>query len=315
MSKRWRCFVAAAVVFGSLGTSMELRGGETPPTSETAAASTSEPSDQGVSEPRWLTDYSAAMQQAREEQKMLFIHFRDEKPSAAHQRFESQTLADPGVRTRLTKYVCLRLPMSAPVNDSEGSPRLISHRSFHYMYGRSGVAIIDMANTDAPYYGHVVSCFPFDRPVYYCDHYEGVSSMRTILDLPAGTITQRTMVYAVRMHPERPASTVGEPNPVLQQAASQHSRYQARIRLLGHHGWNSRAQRILGLLRGGRGPSEVCAQSWPGPGLVAACLDCVHSWRQSSGHWSAVRARQPAFGYDIRRGSNGIWYATGIFGG
>jgi hypothetical protein len=27
-----------------------------------------------------------------------------------------------------------------------------------------------------------------------------------------------------------------------------------------------------------------------------------------------VRSRHPLFGYDIKRGQNGIWYATGIFG-
>jgi hypothetical protein len=27
-----------------------------------------------------------------------------------------------------------------------------------------------------------------------------------------------------------------------------------------------------------------------------------------------VRSRHPLFGYDIKRGRNGIWYATGIFG-
>ncbi|HJT35965.1 MAG TPA: hypothetical protein VJ783_28310, partial [Pirellulales bacterium] len=40
----------------------------------------------------------------------------------------------------------------------------------------------------------------------------------------------------------------------------------------------------------------------------------VDSWRHSSGHWSAVYHRQPRFGYDMKRGVNGIWYATGLFG-
>jgi len=40
---------------------------------------------------------------------------------------------------------------------------------------------------------------------------------------------------------------------------------------------------------------------------------CVASWRQSPGHWDAVKAQQASYGYDIREGSNGIWYATGIF--
>ena len=59
---------------------------------------------------------------------------------------------------------------------------------------------------------------------------------------------------------------------------------------------------------------EVVAESWPNESLVEACVDCVHSWRQSPGHWGAVRRRHALFGYDIKRGRNGIWYATGIFG-
>ena len=61
-------------------------------------------------------------------------------------------------------------------------------------------------------------------------------------------------------------------------------------------------------------PQEVVAESWPHENLLDAAVDCVHSWRQSSGHWGAVKRNQPKFAYDMRRGSNGIWYATGIFG-
>jgi hypothetical protein len=57
----------------------------------------------------------------------------------------------------------------------------------------------------------------------------------------------------------------------------------------------------------------VCAESWENQDLLDSCVDCVASWRQSSGHWNAVRSPQSAYGYDIRRGPNGIWYATGIF--
>jgi hypothetical protein len=88
-----------------------------------------------------------------------------------------------------------------------------------------------------------------------------------------------------------------------------------------HHGGTRRGD--LGLIfgvaeerqiAGGRGgASEVCAESWENQDLLDSCVDCVASWRQSSGHWNAVRSPQAAYGYDIRRGSNGIWYATGIF--
>jgi hypothetical protein len=47
--------------------------------------------------------------------------------------------------------------------------------------------------------------------------------------------------------------------------------------------------------------------------MIDSCIDCVQSWRHSPGHWRGVAGRHRAFGYDIRRGRNGIWYGTGIF--
>jgi hypothetical protein len=105
---------------------------------------------------------------------------------------------------------------------------------------------------------------------------------------------------------------MGQLHPVLADEASKHSTYQASITVQGHHSWDSRFQRINSKVGGLA--QEVVAESWPNEGLVDACIDCVQSWRQSPGHWGAVRARQPLFGYDIKRGRNGIWYATGIFG-
>jgi uncharacterized protein YkwD len=96
--------------------------------------------------------------------------------------------------------------------------------------------------------------------------------------------------------------------------ARSHSKYQADIGVQGHHHWDARFQRINGKLPSGLMAQEVVAESWPGENLVEACEDCVHSWRQSPGHWSAVRSWHPRFGFDIKRGRNGIWYATGIFG-
>ncbi|MDE0939549.1 MAG: hypothetical protein OSA43_06300, partial [Pirellulales bacterium] len=78
--------------------------------------------------------------------------------------------------------------------------------------------------------------------------------------------------------------------------------------------WESRFHRVWAQV-GGKPPVEVCAESWPDESLLTACLGCVHAWRQSAGHWRAVVGNHPFYGYDIRRGKNRIWYATGIFSG
>jgi hypothetical protein len=133
-----------------------------------------------------------------------------------------------------------------------------------------------------------------------------------LLDLPRGSLTQRTLIFAVRVHPERPASAESAAIPLLAAESESHARYQAQLGVQGHHDWDTRFHRINARLTG-LTAQEVCAESWPGQDLVDAAFECVDSWRQSSGHWSAVHSRNVYFGYDMKRGRNGVWYGTGIF--
>ena len=97
------------------------------------------------------------------------------------------------------------------------------------------------------------------------------------------------MIYAVRIHPEHPASTQGQFHTVLADEAKSHAKHQAAILLQGHHSWDTRFHRINARMPSGVLAQEVVAESWPNESLVEACIDCVHSWRQSPGHWGAVR--------------------------
>ncbi|NLE40083.1 MAG: hypothetical protein GX621_18865 [Pirellulaceae bacterium] len=257
----------------------------------------------------WLDDYGKAAAKAKRECKMLLVLFDSPDGDAPFDCLRDDVLDNAEVRSRLKDWVRVRVPIDAVIRQDGEEVKLIEQPAFVEMCGQRGMAIVDYAHNDAQYYGKVVSCFPMLGGQPY-----DVAKMRVILDLPPGTLTQRTLIYAVRTHPERPASTDGEFNPELAEEAESHSDYQARIRLQGHHNWEGRFHRIRARLRGGMTATEVCAESWPGEGLLRAAIECVRCWRQSSGHWSAVRARQSCYGYDMRRGSNGIWYATGIFG-
>jgi hypothetical protein len=257
----------------------------------------------------WQTNYQEARDAADQQGRMLLILFCRPGRCALGEQFEAETLSDPEIRKKLADVVKVKLPLDAQTA-VEGKPvELLKTEAFAEMKGLPGLAMIDLRAKGSKYYGQVVSVFPFlgDR-VYTVDE------MREILDLPSGSLTQRTMIYAVRTHPEHPASTKGEFHPVLAEEAESHSEYQARIGLQGHHFWETRFHRINARLPAGLMASEVCAESWPGQGLLESAIECVRCWRLSSGHWSAVRAQHRVFGYDIKRGSNGIWYATGIFG-
>ncbi len=257
----------------------------------------------------WLGDYVAAITSARRQNKLLLVYFCDACGHEACNQFKAQVLDDPRVRCKLREYVCAQVAVGAKVTIDGQEIKLLEHPAFEEMLGRSGVAIVDYRSQDPDLRGSVVSTFPITETLGYTPE-----QMAVILDLPPGTLTQRTLIYAVRIHPEKPASTDGQPSPDLLEEAQSHSQYQAAIERQGHHFWASRFCRIVARLPGGLTAREVCAESWPGQRLVEAAIECVRCWRLSDGHWNAVRAPNQGFGYDMRCGQNGVWYATGIFG-
>ncbi len=293
-----------------------------PPAADPASPAPSSAQANQTSQPLvWLDDYSQAMSQAKAEHKLMLIHFfraSDQKRAEAATAGDSvvnveKAFNQPALRAKLAGFVLTKLPIDSQVTIKGDNIRLLNHGAFSELHKGAGLAVIDFAHPKAEYFGYVVSVLPFTPGKYYRFR---SSQVQTLVELPEGTLTQRSMIFAVRIHPEHPASTVGQENPVLLSEAASHSDYQAQVHVQGHQGWGSRFERIIGKLLG-RGepgtPVEVVAESWPDQDLMDSCVDCVASWRQSPGHWEAVSAKQASYGYDIREGTNGIWYATGIF--
>lgn len=257
----------------------------------------------------WHTEFAAAHAKAKREGRMLLVNFTPEGDDAGQRQLDSALEKDRSLERRLRSLVLARVPSEYKSQAADYDGRLVDHPAFRYLSGGTGVAIIDLKHSDAPYYGKVVTALPFARGKYY--RWRN-SQLAVALELPAGTITQRTMIWAVRIHPEAPASTAGRCHDGLVEAAEDHSEYQARIGVQGHHRWESRFHQVRSVASA-QEASEVVAESWPNQNMIDSCIDCVASWRHSPGHWRAVRGRHRLFGYDIRRGRNGIWYGTGIF--
>lgn len=262
----------------------------------------------------WHDDYGQARQAAEREGKLLFILFHEEGKNPARDAFLENALPEALTSQRLERFVFAQVPMDAPLDPKESgdamsvgkSGRIIDHPSFQHMLGRQGIAIVDLSDAKSKHFGNVISEFPFSAGKYYT-----AGALATILDLPPGSLTQRTLVYAVRRHGERPKSTHGQHSPLLMAEAGGHSSYQASIGVQGHQNFDGRANRVMGAVGGM--VKEVVAESWPGQTLVEAAHECIASWRQSSGHWAGVAGRHTYYGYDMKRGANGVWYATGLF--
>jgi hypothetical protein len=248
------------------------------------------------------SNYKDATRIAAKKSAMLLISIRAENTTAGDDEV-TQQLQKPSVRKLFTEsgtpWVFCQLDFD------ECSNLLIPSTPLEEIRGGSGIFVIDYAHK--PMKGHVVSVLPRRDGKYYQFVQHDLSLLAR---LPAGSLTQRSMIFAVRRHADAPKSTDGSCDKELCEAAAAHSANQAQLQKQGHHGWGLRSQR-LSLHRGPA--TEVCAESWPDQDLLDSCIDCVSCWRQSPGHWRAVSTEHSAFGYDIQRGKNSIWYATGIF--
>ena len=272
------------------------------------ALQTAHPMAARDTQPLWLTDYAHASEMARAEERMLLVYFHQDDTAIGKDTFSLQINSSPQLRQLTRRFVTVHLPVSYIASKGNEQFQLISHGAFAELGGRPGLAIVDYANRDSEYYGYTVSVYPF-----YLPNALAKDRLQSLLTLPPGSLTQRTLMLAVRIHPDRPQSTTGNWSPALTQASHRHSLHMASIHRGGHHNWESRFHRINAQLPSGHMSQEVCAESWPGQGLIEAAVDCVHCWRQSSGHWRAVSRWHSYFGYDMKLGSNGVWYATGIF--
>ncbi len=258
--------------------------------------------------PVWFDNYGHAMQVARQQHRMLLVYFHKDQQTIEQDPLYRKLNQDAELRPFLDKHVLVRIPVSQRATVGGKDIQLLGHSSYGELQGRPGIAIIDFEKPGSAFHGHVVSVYPLSLPGALTTRH-----LLALLSLPSGSLTQRTLIWAVRIHPEGPASTDGMLLATLAKETESHSLHQAQITNQGHHNWENRFHRISSRLPDGLLAQEVCAESWPGKGLLAAAIDVVHSWRQSSGHWSAVRSRHAYYGYDMKRGRNGIWYATGIF--
>ena len=66
--------------------------------------------------------------------------------------------------------------------------------------------VIDYESPGTAHYRQIVGLFPRRGSRTYSP-----TELAVMLDLPPGTLTQRTMIYAVRTHPEAPCSALGLP--------------------------------------------------------------------------------------------------------
>lgn len=264
-----------------------------------------------IGELAWHTDYSTAYRQARDEHKQLLLFFRDEKDLLTAGQLEQNVLAKPELKETLDKLVRVMLPTTAvgPVaKDAKPEDKplpLLEHTAFAHMQNQPGLAILDLIDEKDHLYGKLVSAHPFSSNTLNSD-----GSVRVMLELPRGTITQRTLTYVLRTHPEQPASVWGKGDLILCEQCRIASQLMANYGSVGHHDWGNRSAFVGSQF--GTSPMEV-ASIGGGSNLFEVANSAVSVWRSSGVHWGMMITPNRFFGYDMVQAPNGTWYANGIF--
>jgi hypothetical protein len=261
----------------------------------------------GIAEtPSWHDSYVRAVVEATEKAKLLFIVF--EKPG-------SHEITDVVEKVPVdSEHVYLRLPTESKLETNDGEIVLREDGFFNDLTTKTGIVVIDLLHKDKEkLYKQVVSVLPAHRIT--------ATNIETVIGLPYATLTQRSMVWAIRTHFRGPQSTQGYPDEALMAHAERHSnRMIADERrtpsYLSGSMWVTPAMRHD---MSHPGSSEILVSSWPHRPIrdvMDAAEELIRGWHDAyrgvpTGHWGVVMRRARAYGYDMKS-VNGFWLATGV---
>lgn len=224
------------------------------------------------------SDYYPAFIEARKTNRMLLVDFGTD--------FDFKTVD----AKKLKRYIICRVPVDYKLMIDGKKVRLIDAPAFTCLQKQPGIAVVDLRHKN--HFREIVSVLP--------KRYVVADYVAPVLDLPAGSLTQRTLTWAFRIHQERPPCTAGAADPALMEHADHHSLNQASSNAMYHAGAFP-------------GSFEIVAQSWlSNANIDDVAIDLVNLWRTSPTHWGAASTPWSRFGVDMQTNGS-VWYATGVF--
>lgn len=230
------------------------------------------------------SDYPKALAEALEAKKLLVVEFGKCIDVAA---------ITPEKRK---SFVWCQVPLDYRCrleNDKEDRP-LRERPGFSHVGEDRGIVLVE--GRDVPERGNVVSVL---TPSYF-----KAGGFLELLDLPIGSLESRTLVWAVRRHPGKPASAWGTQSARLHDYAMRWARHQAEINKQYHSD----------ILAGGVRSENVAETFDHYPGLLEGAEQLVYMWSQSEGHWKNMSTQWKAFGYGMAWSPKGnCWFGCQVF--
>lgn len=240
----------------------------------------------------WHDDYFTAYREAEREQKQLLIFFRDNQQTLVADSYQRTVLTDEILAKPLANVVRVVVPLDVTIPQT--GEQLLDHPAFVHQKKRQGIAVLDLVDSKSKLYGTVVSAHPFNSGRHLT-----AQSTKIVIELPRGTITQRSLIYAAQVHPSRPAGARGLATVRLLSFSKDHSNTMARSGSMYHSNYAG---------------MEIVANIGPGATIVETAKSLISMWAGSPPHWGILSGKHRHFGLDMKRSSSGHWYATGVFG-
>ena len=222
----------------------------------------------------------------------------------------------PSMRPILEQFSRVELPLNAvmPIladknNDSQkkGLPNLLlKHRSFRHLGTQPGIAVVDLTNRSSPNYARVVTVLPLPESGQFQN-----GSLTLALNLPKGTISQRTLLFAIRSTVPDSSLSMREFNSTLVELAHRNSRYMANSGQAGSFDQETHRQRIEQEFGPQAELKQLVFATDSEATIHEAALQAVTSWIETSESFDVLDAPATEMGMDMFQNfESGQWFVT-----
>lgn len=264
----------------------------------------------------WHRDYLTAYREAAEQKRYLLMLFQESTLKGSS--LSSSAMFAPSMRPMLEQFSRVELPLDATLprkTDSEEEEveqqsdvpeLLLEHRSFRHLGVRPGLAIVDLTDPESADYARVVSVIPLPKDGAITD-----LDLMLALDLPTGSISQRTLLFTIRRTIPDTSLSMREFSSDLIELAHRNCRYMAHAGQLGSFDEDFRQQKVTETF----GPQAELKQLLYATEAEAtihdAALQAVESWIQSPESFDVLNGPAQTTGMDMFQDpESGRWYVT-----
>ena len=261
----------------------------------------------------WHEDYVSAYAEASQQKSFLLMLFRNPAERDQLEAADSP-LGDPQLRPILEQFSRVELPVNAAIPATQGDASqddtipslLLQHRSFRHLHSRAGLAIVDLTDPESSNHARVVSVLPLPEEGRF-----DVNNLELLLTLPHGSISQRTLLFAVRRTVPDSSLSMREFAPTLTQFARRNCRYMAHREQSVPFEQDVRREAVASEFGPQAELRELVFATDTATTIHDAALQAVNEWMAAADSLETLTAPADAMGMELFQSpETGRWYAT-----